>query len=188
MVGQWKVFEQQACDLPEKAATAFGAVYGEERLGFEIKPVLYCGEQLVSGHNYMFICEVTQVTNPPKRKLLQVVIYETLDGEYYETYCSEFIEGIVEEAESAEEETESVEEEAESVEEEAESAEEETESVEEETESAEEETDEEETESAEEETESVEEEAESVEEEAEPVEEEYESAEKAVADVDDPTE
>ncbi len=95
MVGQWNLIDHKACDLPEKAASAFNAVYGGSRLGCEIKPVLYCGEQLVSGHNYMYICESTMITNPPIRKLIKVVVNESLDGKYSEIDCQELIQGTI---------------------------------------------------------------------------------------------
>lgn len=73
MVGAWKLADMEAAKLPEKAATAFSEVT-HELVGAEYVPVLYCGEQLVNGTNYMIICKQTLVTNPPAEHLVTMVI------------------------------------------------------------------------------------------------------------------
>lgn len=73
MVGAWKLADMEAAKLPEKAATAFSEVTNE-MVGAGYVPVLYCGEQLVNGTNYMIICKQTLVTNPPAEHLVTMVI------------------------------------------------------------------------------------------------------------------
>ncbi len=73
MTGAWKLADMEAANLPEKAGTAFTAVT-KEMVGAKYIPVLYCGEQLVHGTNYMIICKQTLVTNPPVEHLVTMVI------------------------------------------------------------------------------------------------------------------
>ena len=60
MVGTWKIPEMEPVKLPEMAATAFADVI-RGLIGATYIPVLYCGEQVVNGTNYMIICIVKMV-------------------------------------------------------------------------------------------------------------------------------
>ncbi|MCM1330819.1 MAG: hypothetical protein NC253_15465 [Ruminococcus sp.] len=63
----------EPANLPEKAATAFSEVT-VGMVGAKYIPVLYCGEQLVNGTNYMIICKQTLATNPPAEHLVTMII------------------------------------------------------------------------------------------------------------------
>jgi len=73
MVGAWKLANMRATDLPQKVATAFTEVTSG-LLGAGYIPVLYCGEQLVHGINYMIICKQTLITNPLEEHIVTMVI------------------------------------------------------------------------------------------------------------------
>ncbi len=77
--GAWEYENMVACDLPERAATAFSKAIGG-LVGVNYIPVLYVGHQIVSGTNYCIICKTTTVTNPPMPGCKAVYIYESLDG------------------------------------------------------------------------------------------------------------
>ena len=79
MVGAWTLAKMEAVDLPEKAAAAFSKVTNG-MVGAKYIPVLYCGEQLVNGTNYMIICKQTLVTNPPEEHLVTIVINCSAQG------------------------------------------------------------------------------------------------------------
>lgn len=77
--GSWVPAPFVAGKLPEKAASAYGeAVAG--LAGASYIPLLYCGEQVVAGMNYMIICGQTLVTNPPEGHVVKMVIHEPLEG------------------------------------------------------------------------------------------------------------
>lgn len=84
IVGGWKLVEFKECSLPAEVKEAFDKVYGE-RLGATYTPVLYCGEQIVSGKNYMIICGVDYATEEEKKELVKIVIYKDLQGNCKET-------------------------------------------------------------------------------------------------------
>lgn len=71
--------KMEAVSLPEKAAAAFSAVT-KGMVGAGYAPVLYCGEQIVNGINYMIICKQTLVTNPPEEHLVTMVINCSAQG------------------------------------------------------------------------------------------------------------
>lgn len=73
MTGTWNLANMEAVSLPQKVATAFTDVT-KGLIGAGYIPVLYCGEQLVHGTNYMIICKQTLVTNPPVEHLVTMVI------------------------------------------------------------------------------------------------------------------
>ena len=73
MVGTWKIASMEPCGLPEAVATAFSQVT-TNMVGARYIPVLYCGEQLVNGMNYMIICKQILVTNPPVEHIVAMVI------------------------------------------------------------------------------------------------------------------
>lgn len=71
--GGWRLADITACNLPQPAASGFSAVF-DQMAGASYLPVLYCGEQLVNGMNYMIICKQTQVTQDPVEHLVTVVL------------------------------------------------------------------------------------------------------------------
>lgn len=73
MMGAWKLADMEAANLPEMVATAFNDVT-KGLVGAGYIPVLYCGDQVVHGINYMIICKQTIVTNPPAEHLVTMVI------------------------------------------------------------------------------------------------------------------
>lgn len=73
MMGAWKLADMEAAKLPQEVATAFTDVT-KGLVGAGYIPVLYCGEQVVHGINYMIICKQTLVTNPPVEHLVTMVI------------------------------------------------------------------------------------------------------------------
>lgn len=79
MTGTWKLANMEATNLPQKAATAFTDVTSG-LVGAGYVPVLYCGEQLVHGINYMIICKQTLVTNPPVEHLVTMIINSSEQG------------------------------------------------------------------------------------------------------------
>ena len=79
MAGEWNYVKASACALPEKAATAFGKAT-EDFCGSKLTPVLYVGDQLVSGTNYCIICYSELMTNPMVPGYKTVIIYEDLQG------------------------------------------------------------------------------------------------------------
>jgi len=68
-----------ACALPEKVATAFAEATMDLR-GAEYIPLLYCGEQLVDGTNYVIICGQIMITNPPVHHIVKMIIHAPLEG------------------------------------------------------------------------------------------------------------
>jgi len=77
--GAWNYADMPACNLPEKAATAFSkAITG--LVGVKYTPVLYVGSQLVSGTNYCIICKTVTVTQEPIEGCVSMIIYEDLQG------------------------------------------------------------------------------------------------------------
>lgn len=80
MIGAWNL-ELKPAALPEKAATAFTQTI-QHLVGAEYVPVLYVGEQIVHGVNYMVICKKTILAqNAPPPTLAKVVI-NSCDDEY----------------------------------------------------------------------------------------------------------
>lgn len=77
--GGWVIDEKmQACPMPEKVASAFSeAVINLQ--GAEYMPVLYVGQQLVSGMNYMIICKQTLITQNSTVDIVKMTIYASLD-------------------------------------------------------------------------------------------------------------
>ena len=73
MVGTWKLAEMQPATLPEKVASVFADVTSH-LLGAKYIPVLYCGEQVVQGMNYMIICKQTLAVSGAPERLVTMVI------------------------------------------------------------------------------------------------------------------
>ena len=82
MLGQINLAQFPECRLPQKAQSAFDAVFGN-MVGASYKSVLYKGDELVHGMNYYIFAEETIITNPPVRRLVLVCINErrNKDGE-----------------------------------------------------------------------------------------------------------
>ena len=79
LLGAWELAEMKAAPLPEKAATAFSGATSS-MVGAKYVPVLYCGEQLVHGVNYMFICEQTLSAQGAPRHLVKMVVNSSEQG------------------------------------------------------------------------------------------------------------
>lgn len=73
VVGGWVLADMEAANLPEKVATAFCEVT-ESLVGATYTPVLYVGDQLVHGMNYMIICKQTIVVPEFPEHLVAMVI------------------------------------------------------------------------------------------------------------------
>ncbi len=73
--------DMTACKLPDEVQAAFDAVYGK-LIGCKYTPVLYCGQQVVSGRKYMIICKTTPAVRYPElaEELIKVIIYAPLSG------------------------------------------------------------------------------------------------------------
>lgn len=63
----------ESVNLPERIATAFSEVT-QSLIGAKYIPVLYCGEQLVHGTNYMIICKQTITAMGASEHLVTMVI------------------------------------------------------------------------------------------------------------------
>ena len=80
-LGSWNIDELKPCNLPQKAASAFTEITSRV-VGTEYMPVLYVGKQIVNGTNYCILAVQTLITaNSPKR-LVRMVIHESLYGKY----------------------------------------------------------------------------------------------------------
>lgn len=80
-LGSWNIDELKSCNLPQRAASAFTEITSRV-VGADYMPVLYVGKQLVNGTNYCILAVQTLITaNSPKR-LVRMVIHESLDGKY----------------------------------------------------------------------------------------------------------
>lgn len=80
MLGSWKIAEMEPCNLPQDVATGFSEAFANLQ-GASYIPVLYCGEQLVHGTNYMIICKQTLVTNPPAEHIVSVILHKPLPSD-----------------------------------------------------------------------------------------------------------
>lgn len=67
--------------MPQRAASAWCAVFDDGRVGASFKPLLYLGQQVVHGVNYYFIAEETLVVRGDFRRVVKLVIHE-LGDEY----------------------------------------------------------------------------------------------------------
>ena len=81
LLGGWDISELKGCNLPQKAQSAFtGATM--DLVGADYQPVLYVGSQQVNGTNYCILALQTLVTAQPKKRLVKLVIHESLHAEY----------------------------------------------------------------------------------------------------------
>lgn len=68
-----------ATKLPQRAATAWSAIFDDDRTGATFKPLLYLGQQVVYGVNYYFIAEETLIVRGDVRRVVKLVIHELGD-------------------------------------------------------------------------------------------------------------
>ena len=78
-LGAWNIDEMKGVNLPQKVQSEFTSVTGG-LTGAEYEPVLYVGKQLVNGTNYCVIAVQTLVTSTPVKRLVKMVIHESIDG------------------------------------------------------------------------------------------------------------
>lgn len=71
--GGWKLAEMQPCNLPQEVATGYNQVV-QSLVGADYTPVLYVGQQVVAGMNYMIICKQKIVVPDPPEHLVEVII------------------------------------------------------------------------------------------------------------------
>ena len=81
LLSGWDISEMKGCNLPQKATSAFTEATAD-LVGATYEPVLYVGKQLVNGTNYCIIALQTLVTAQPKKRLVKLVIHESLHAEY----------------------------------------------------------------------------------------------------------
>lgn len=76
--GGWHINPEIVDDntqIPQEYLDIFNeAVEGIDGVGY--MPLLYCGSQLVSGYNYMFIARKTHILPTPVYKVVNLVIYK----------------------------------------------------------------------------------------------------------------
>lgn len=73
MLGGYELAQMDACGLPEVVASGFTKVT-QSMLGAKYVPVLYVGQQVVCGVNYMIICKQTLSTAGAEEHLVKMVI------------------------------------------------------------------------------------------------------------------
>ena len=80
LVGGWTVpLPETAATLPENAQAAFDkAQQGYTGVGFT--PIALLGTQVVSGANYLFLCDGTKVIENPAAELYVVTVYQDPQG------------------------------------------------------------------------------------------------------------
>lgn len=89
-VGGWTLNSDiEPLTIPEKAEAAFERAT-KEYVGMSFKPIALLGSQVVSGMNYMFICEGTTVTQNPEASLKMVVVYNDLNDNSSITSVKDF--------------------------------------------------------------------------------------------------
>lgn len=74
-------FDGVKYSAPQKACTAWDTAMAG-LVGCTYQPLLYVGEQITKGRNYIFIAEKTTITATPFRNLAVVTINEFC-GEYH---------------------------------------------------------------------------------------------------------
>lgn len=80
--GGWTIPQDVAKGvLPEEVTEGIAAV-SSGLLGIGLEAVLFCGTQIVSGVNYMVICKENLVKAEPSRKIVDVILNRTPNGEY----------------------------------------------------------------------------------------------------------
>lgn len=71
--GGYELADMQACTLPEPVDAGFKEVV-QHLKGVDYTPVLYIGQQVVAGMNYMIICRQKPVVLDPLEHLVEFVI------------------------------------------------------------------------------------------------------------------
>ncbi|MBR0204188.1 MAG: hypothetical protein IJQ56_07480, partial [Synergistaceae bacterium] len=66
LLGGWNLDEVKACNLPQKAQTAFIAATSE-LVGADYEPICYLGSQVVNGTNYRILAIMKPVTPNPEK-------------------------------------------------------------------------------------------------------------------------
>lgn len=80
LTGGWTVYgDQAAVNLPADVQKAFDDAF-EGWTGASYEPLVFLGQQVVSGSNYSILCRETIVTAQPITKLAVVTIYNDLNG------------------------------------------------------------------------------------------------------------
>lgn len=81
LVGGWKVTEvtSNAALLPEEAGKAFNKAVGAWT-GVTLRPIATLGTQVVSGTNYLVLCEGAATTADPVNELYVATVYADLNG------------------------------------------------------------------------------------------------------------
>ena len=82
MYGEIEYAEFKAItEMPQEAATAWGAFEMSGLVGAKYKPVLYVGTQLAKGRNYIFIAEQILMDKEFDKKLVKIKIND-YNGQY----------------------------------------------------------------------------------------------------------
>ena len=81
LLGGWDISGMKPCNLPQKAASAFTCAT-QDLVGASYQPVLYVGSQVVNGTNYCILALQTLSTAQPKKRLVKLIINESLNAEY----------------------------------------------------------------------------------------------------------
>ena len=102
IVGGWTIDELavSGAQLPDEVKEAFEKAM-TEYVGMDFKPIAYLGSQVVSGSNYMILCEGTMVTAEPTTELDVVTIYKDLNGNAEITNVAPLDLGAIENTENA---------------------------------------------------------------------------------------
>lgn len=80
MVGAWAIVDpSNAALLPAEAKTAFDQA-AEKHLGLTLSPIATLATQVVSGTNYLVLCQGAPTTANPQNGLYVATVYENLDG------------------------------------------------------------------------------------------------------------
>ena len=77
--GGWDIVDMPAGPIPEKVAAAF-ADATSSLMGAQYIPLLYCGEQVVRGINYMLICEQKIMASGAPKHIVQMTINVSESG------------------------------------------------------------------------------------------------------------
>lgn len=79
VLGGWNYDDVKACNLPQKAQSAFTAVTGE-LVGADYMPVAYMGSQVANGTNYRIIALQTLLTATHETRPVRVIVNVAPDG------------------------------------------------------------------------------------------------------------
>lgn len=75
MLGSWTVNVDAAGGMPEKVATAIGAL-AEQLIGAEYRPIAYLGSQLVNGINHAVLAEQTILSGRDTKNVVVLIFNE----------------------------------------------------------------------------------------------------------------